>query len=436
MADSLRRRLKPFYRNRLLPIVRSVATAIFRLGVDVAASMGAMGAMGSRRRVDAESFLIVNLAGHLGDTVMLLPMIEALRRAHPEARIEAAVEAAAAPLLRQVETIDRVHAFKLPGQPPTTLWLSIARAAAILRQWWPLRRDLRPSTVILPRWGDDLFRSTTLGYLTQAPRRIGFASNVLGGMPAAPYRDALLTRLVGGGSGMHEPARFVYLLEQAALIPPSDPGAVSASSVESLCAAVRKLDFAALSLRLGLPQRYAVLAPGASMPRRVYPIESWLPAIEQLARKGLQTVLLAGPADAAIARRLHALCSRSGLTTVLAGTTTIAESAAILSCAEGFLGNDSGPGHLAGALGTPSIVLFIAEPSCDPNLPAAPERVRPVGPHLQVLRPERCLPPCAASCTASEAHCIAAIAPESVALAARSFGDARFGIARHSAILP
>jgi heptosyltransferase-3 len=411
MAESLKQRLKPFYRRRWLPFVRKTATLIFSLGLDLAK---AVGIIQPAQPGDPESFLIINLAGHLGDAVMLLPMIEALRLAHPTARIELAVEAAAAPLFRHIAILDEVHALRLGSHPPTTLRLSSIRAAAILRAWWPMRHSLRPTTVILPRWGDDLFRSTTFAYLTQAPRRIGFASNVNPAEVPAPYRDALLTELVRGGSGMHEPARFVSLLEQANLIPLVDLGAVSTSPIACLAELAHSLDWPQLSTRLGLApeQPFAVIAPGASMQRRVWPIANWLPIIEALAARGLKTILLAGPSDAATARQLQELAPSD--TILAAGVTTLPESVTLIAHAAIFLGNDSGPGHLAGALAIPSIILFIAEPGCDPNLPAAPERVRPLGPIVQVLRPSACTPPCTGSCSAEEAHCIRTITPSAL----------------------
>lgn len=415
MADprqTLRRRLKPFYRTRWLPFVRASATLLFRAAVQLAR---AFGVIRPAEPGDPQSFLVINLAGHIGDTVMLLPMIEALRRAHPTARLEVAVESGAAPLLREITLIDEVHAFRLGSTPPTTPTLSIQRAAAIMRLWWPGRHELRPTTVILPRWGDDLFRSTTLAYLTQAPRRIGFASNVLPCTVSAPYRERLLTQLVHGGSGMHEPARFVFLLQQAGLIPPTDLTAISTSATPSLLQAAHRPDWPPLAQRLGLSPilPYAVIAPGASMPRRIWPVENWLPVIDTLCAAGMQTLILAGPSDAETARKLHALAP--GKTILAAGTTTLLESAAVIAHAQFFLGNDSGPGHLAGALGIRSIILFIAEPGCDPNGPAAPERVRPAGPHVTCLRPPACIPPCTGSCTAAQAHCILTITPEAVA---------------------
>ena len=413
MAKTLRQRFKPFYRNHWLPFFEIALTFFFRAFVLVVARLRPLGPA-----PNPDSFLIISLAGHLGDTVMLLPGIEALRAAHPGANIEVAIDSAAAPLLRSIDIIDRVHAFPLGPTPPATFWLSVTRAVKVLRLWWPRRSEFRPAIAIVPRWGDDLFRSILFAYLTQAPRRIGFASDVLPGQPPVPSRDALLTQRVGGGSGMHEPAKLLLLLASSGLIPPTtDVAAALRTPVSALVRAARGPDWSELSTRLGLPHgSFAVIAPGATMPRRVYPTESWLRVIDALHARAIPVVLLAGPGDAGIVRSLHQLTASQ--TVLVAGATTLVESAAILAHAAIFLGSDSGPGHLAGSLGIPSIVLFIAEPGCDPDSPAAPDRVRPAGPRVTCIRPAHCTGLCVGSCTSAEAHCIAGILPETIIQAA------------------
>jgi ADP-heptose:LPS heptosyltransferase len=219
---------------------------------------------------------------------------------------------------------------------------------------------------------------------------------------------------------MHEPARFVFLLQQAGLIPATDLAAVSLSGSSCLAAVAASVPWEPVSRRAGLTlqDRFAVIAPGASMPRRVWPIDRWLPIMEYLAMRGLRVVLLAGRSDAGVASELFRMAvERDRLrkrTILLAGQTTIPESVALIAHAEHFFGNDSGPGHIAGALGIPSTILFITDATVDPNDPAAPERVRPLGAYTQCVRPDACLSPCVGSCTAPTAHCITGITSEAV----------------------
>jgi ADP-heptose:LPS heptosyltransferase len=181
-----------------------------------------------------------------------------------------------------------------------------------------------------------------------------------------------------------------------------------------------EVDWRCLAERLGIDSNrpFAVIAPGASMPRRVWPTESWSKVSEWIEASGFQIVLLSGPSDKAIAERLHEMNGGRGV--LVAGNTDLIESAALLSHANLFLGSDSGPGHLAGALGVPTIVLFATVQGLMPDGASSPERIRPVGPHVVCCCPPRRLSPCEETCEAAEAHCITLIEPDAVIQAAHS----------------
>jgi ADP-heptose:LPS heptosyltransferase len=411
--------LGPVYRHIYLPLLDRLAMLAFRWGIDLAHALGIMPKPGSMIHGGEERFLIVNLTPHLGDAVMNMPMIEALRKAHPRSRIELAVEASVAPLLHMIPSVDKVYALKLGNTPPLTRWLTTKRTLRIVQYYWQHMRQSAPTTCVMPRWGDDLFRSNMLAYLTAARRRIGFASDVSAAQHyPLPYCDALLTEVVQGGRGMHEPEKLCLLLREAGLISVSHPGEVSMSIIASLRHIAAVTDWPALAARIGVDTTipFAVVAPGASMPKRVWPIEYWTEVMEDLHKKGMQVLVLTGAQDAKLARQLHE--HSGGWATLVAGETSLAESVALISRAKLFLGNDSGPGHIAGGLGVPTIILFIAEEGCDPDGASAPERIHPIGPHVAFCRPSRCLAPCVLCCEASEAHCIKTIQPSDVIEAA------------------
>jgi heptosyltransferase-2 len=386
--------------------------------------------------------LIVSPTGHLGDSVMLLPMIERLRRTYPSARIDCVVEAAAALLLRQVREIDEVHGLVLGAQPPATTRLAMRRAISLVRLYYSTLRGLRPTVCILPRWGDDLFRATTLAYLIGSPRRIGFRSDD-GGAPRARYRDALLTECVAGGRGMHEPARSVYLLQRAGVLPAEPLAHVSNYASAALCAVAERTDWPELARRLGIGNtaRFAVIAPGASLERRVWPVEHWVSVARTLRTWGFTVVILSGPQDAALAQSLHRQIAAAysavaevgaagaGAEPILvAGATSLPETVALLAHAQLFLGSDSGPGHVAGALGIASVILFVTASGVDPDHYSAPARVRPLGPAVACCSLPATLPPCAGFCASQQSHCIALIEPETVlSAAARLLDSGRSG---------
>jgi heptosyltransferase-2/heptosyltransferase-3 len=402
--------LGPIYHQIYLPLLDRSAILTFRWTVNLARILRILPQSDSKAPGGQERFLIVSLTSHLGDTILKMPMIEALRKEHPHARIECAVEAGAAPLLQRMPVVDYVYALKLGSTPPVTRLLSVQRTLRVVRCYWQQMRQSTPTICVMPRWGDDLFRSNMLGYLTGAPRRIGFASDVSAALQRPlSYRDALLTERIQGGRGAHEAAKFCLLLQDAGLIRQSDAMEAGTRVLASLKHIADTTDWPALATRTGVDTTvpFAVIAPGASMPKKIWPIELWAEVMQDLRARGLQVVLLTGAQDAEIARQLHEYSG--GWATLIAGETSLVESVTLISHAKLFLGNDSGPGHVAGALGIPAIILFISEEGYNPDGPWNPRRIHPIGPHVSFCRPSKCLPPCVLCCEASEAHCIKTI---------------------------
>src|SRR5215467_7951468 len=322
-------------------LFRKTGTKAFCWVVDVARSLNLLPQLASSG--EGESFLIISLTPHLGDTIMLVPMLERLRRAHPKATIECVVEETVAPFFKIISGIDRVYELNLGKTVPTTLWLTLQRTWLIARGYWTRMRNCKPAVCIVPRWHDDIFRDRVLAYLIGAERRVGFASTVLKSARPAPYRDKLLTEAYEGGHGFHEPQRFCLLLTLADLIPQTDEGSACVTPLKSLRTVTSSTDWIKLAARLGIDRAkpFAIIAPGASRAAKRWPIERWKPIIRRLKERDLVVVLLSGGGDATVAQELYS--SINGGVVLVAGTTTFVESVALISQAALFLGNDSGP---------------------------------------------------------------------------------------------
>lgn len=357
---------------------------------------------------------------------MMLPMIEELRGAQPDAYIAIAVPKNVASLLEPTSEIDKVYAFNMPGELPDGFRRSLQRSWDITREYWQLMRNERFDACILPRWRDDAFRSTVLTYLTQAPRRVGFAFRTWSSRFA--FRDALLTEADPGGTGLHDPARFVLLIQNAGLVPSFDPTVVSSKQSRIMQAAARSVSWESLRKRFSIKQgtRLVVMAPGAGAAKRRWPIDKWASVAETLQALGFTIGVLSGKSDADVALALNEAIREPKL--LIAGTTSLPETAAILEHAELYLGSDSGPGHIAGALGIPSVILFIARESANPDGIHAARRIRPLGNKVTCVYPSEMTTPCGEACGASEAHCILKIQAIDVIHAAQ----AALGIAGRS----
>lgn len=353
--------------------------------------------------------MVVYLSPHMGDAVMLMPMLERLREAHPEARVELAIDSPAAPMFRMLPCLDQVHALKMSDG-------ARGRFSAVRGVWRSMRAyretmaNLPVNVCVMPRWRDDPYRSQNLAYLLGAPRRIGWKSYT------SHYRDGLLTEKYPGGDWTLDSVRFCRLIALAGLIPAIREDEIARSPVFSLRQIASASAWEGIAGRVGIDtsRPFAVISTGASHPSRRWPIERWRSLMSWLRERGLDLVLLSGPGDADIARQLYELDNER--TVLVAGTTSLIESVTLISHAAMFLGNDSGPGHIAGALGIPTLICMATAEGNLPGGPSSPVRILPLGPHVAYCQPKACVSPCRDYCTARNAHCIRGISVEQAIL--------------------
>jgi len=100
---------------------------------------------------------------------------------------------------------------------------------------------------------------------------------------------------------------------------------------------------------------WIALHPGASAESRRYPAEAFAAVAAGLVQRGHAVVLLGGAGDADLVARVQA---ESGEPVPALAGTTVAELAAALSLADVVVANNSGPMHLAAAVGTPVVALY------------------------------------------------------------------------------
>ncbi|MGY1774452.1 glycosyltransferase family 9 protein [Geodermatophilus sp. SYSU D00804] len=98
---------------------------------------------------------------------------------------------------------------------------------------------------------------------------------------------------------------------------------------------------------------YVVLHPGASVPARAWPAERCAEAVEALADAGHRVLVTGGPGERALTA---AVAGTRG--TDLGGATSLPEMAALLDGAAAVVVGNTGPAHLAAAVGTPVVSLF------------------------------------------------------------------------------
>ncbi|HYW28256.1 MAG TPA: glycosyltransferase family 9 protein [Gaiellales bacterium] len=168
------------------------------------------------------------------------------------------------------------------------------------------------------------------------------------------YPGSLLDVRHHPSDGLHEVERSLELVAtRGHLLPASDDG----------------------SLRVRRPAAghpvpegpYVVLHPGASVTARTPPPDQWQRIAAALAAEGYRVVVTGGPGERAVA---GAVAHGAGAAArSLAGETSLAELAEVIAAADAIIVGNTGPAHLAAAVGTPVVSLFA------PTVP--PERWRP-----------------------------------------------------------
>ena len=360
-----------------------------------------------------ETILISHPYSSVGDLVLLLPFLEDIKREWPESAVDIIVGSNASELLEGVTGIRRI--FVCGSQNSRFRIFGFYRR--FFRNLLFFRREIMAfdyDLAIAPRWGSIMTSEAVyLCYLSGAPIRVGYSATVDNGDAAL---DALLTHVARGGSNEHESARSLRLLERAGLARPKSVRRTTDGSIQSLlnvasqyAASESKL----LSHELNNLQRYGIVSPGATRPFNRWPLTCFANVVRQIHEKySLIFLIVGGPSDADLCGRLAQLVPEVGIS--IAGATNLRQLTYLLSNAELFLGMDSGTAHVAGGLGTKTIVVSPFPVSYREDHPNSPVRFRPCGPHVRVLQPLNPLPPCFPTCSWDEAHCITQVSPDEV----------------------
>ena len=291
----------------------------------------------------------------IGDVVHGLPILNLLRLRWPEAHIAWLVTPACAGLLQGHPQLNEVILFDRKR------YAASIRSPRVARELFAFFGELRSKKFDLVIDLQGLFRSGWLAWITGAPVRVGAANAREGAwlfytrrVPAgATERHAIeryldIAEFLGLG---RSPVRFVF---------PTDD--VDRAAAKAL-----------------LPSEpFAVLLPATNWPTKQWPIEKFASLIEPLAAMGLKSVLAGGPDAAAMAVSLPGVID-------IAGRTSLRELAAVLERASIVIANDTGPMHIAAALGRPLVTMYG---------PTSPVRTGPYGRDDTVVRLDIACSPC------------------------------------------
>lgn len=261
---------------------------------------------------------------------MTLPVVNAIRQQYPDAFVAWAVESPTQQLLEHHPEID--HIINIPKS-----WMSTPSA------WARIRRDLRCEDFDIVIDPQGLTKSAMLGWLSGAPKRIGIKGRW--GRELSPWLNNTLVETISD----HVVDRSLELLGELDIQSPQVE-----FNLPTVDESNQKIDQWLGNHKLG---SFAVINPGASWRSKRWETDRFGDVANYLYKQhGLRTVITwAGNEEKAMAQQIFRLNSRGS---VFAMPTSLNELASLISRANFFVGCDTGPMHIATAVGTPCVGLY------------------------------------------------------------------------------
>jgi len=265
---------------------------------------------------------------NIGDLVMTTPLLEALHLSYPDYLIDVVADSRSSELLRACPYLgDIIHRNKRDGVGGT-----VNLIARLRERHYEIAVDLRTAFLTL------LIRCGQRGQKRRGTSR---------GTHAVEHHFTALAPILGPD----------------VTIPPARLWLDDASRANAAALLGGATDAATL-----------VVAPGANWPGKIWPIDRYARLIDDLGADFSRVLVVGSGDDTALGEYLAQHCAIPVLN--LAGTTGLLDAAACMNGAGMFIGNDSGLGHIAAALGIPTLTVFG---------PGRPARYKPWGERAAVV---------------------------------------------------
>jgi heptosyltransferase II len=354
-----------------------------------------------RLRPEKIERVVVRGANWVGDAVMTVPALRELRRVLPRAHVTLATRAWAEGIFRGADFLDDILISEEAGGTA----LSTLREA---REWRARRFDL---AILFP----NAFAPALVAALARVPARVGYATQ---------GRGPLLTHTLHVPDWRGLRHEVFYYLNIVAELEQMLHGSSSPESDEPRTGLVvsdeRRQEARELLRGSGarLERPLVALCPGSTNSRaKRWPAERFAALADSLMEKAGAEVALIGTGEELdvseeVARRMRKR------PVVLTGETDLGQTVAVLSVADLLVTNDTGPAHVAAAVGCPVVVIFG---------PTNPVTTRPLSPLASVVRePPDCAPCMLRDCPIDH-RCMTAINADDVYARAVRVLEARRG---------
>lgn len=335
--------------------------------------------------------ILIRATNWVGDAIMALPALRAVRSRFPEAEIAILARPYVADLYRRQEICSQLIAYD-----------SQAKHAGIFGRE-RLAAELRGQKFDAALLFQNAFDAAWLVWRAGVPERIGYARD---------GRSFLLTKPIAvprtGEIPPHEKFYYLELLRRAGWIDSlPDESFISLNVSES--SRQRAEEFLVqFGVRSGSP-RIAIGAGASYGSAKCWPPSRFAELVNRLQSETDSDVILFGAAaEAAVTRAISSELRRPPID--LTEKTSIADLPALLSQCHLFIGNDSGAMHVAAGVGLPVVAVFG---------PTDPYGTAPVTPRHTIVQQKPYCSPCFLRHCPTDHRCMRAITPEMVEAAAK-----------------
>jgi len=331
--------------------------------------------------------ILISEIHNIGDVVFITPAIEAVRNRFPGAYIAAFVQDSTQAILQHNPNLDEIVTYESKGKHAGVLGL------------WKLTKNLRSKKFDLVLLFDRGEKSTIIASLAGIPLRFGYVGVNVSGIRSNYMLEPLLTyalrdtdekrmhRVQGHlellnvlGCDGTAPKPRLYLLES------EQNDAVAAT----LCGSLKDAGFC-------FNRKLVMIHPGATWIDRQWPTERFAQLADALGKNpDIDIIIVGGPSDKASVQKLTSSMTLQPLlcTTEL----RIREFMALATQCDLFIGNDSGPLHIASAVGIPVVGLY------GPNLPEIVGPAAQSSDNIVIYKQKECSP-CMQNSVEVEARC-------------------------------
>lgn len=352
--------------------------------------------------------ILVIRVDEIGDVVLTTPFLRELRRNFPNAWLTLVVKPSVLNLVELCPYVNQILTYE--WNTPGRLWLLKRHVRALGLAWrhlWPRRFDV----AVIPRLGEDSYHAKILAYLSGACWRVAYAEGSFHTIPRNPGLDMLMTHPVLDHNPNHSVQKHLDILRFLGL--PVHDDALELWTNEADEAMVQRI-----CQDIDVAKAIVVLCPVAGKPVKCWPAERFV-AIGQWLQQEFSVflVLVGGCAERTLGEGLHKQLGSQCLD--LIGKVTLRQLTAIFRRCRLFIGNDTGPMHVAAAVQLPVVEIAHHPQDGDVLHLSSPSRFGPYKvPHI-VVRPQHALPPCEKACKSPQPHCILQVEVDHVKHAVR-----------------